>query len=80
MIGRTCTIDIESNETVRRLKEMIQEEMGFECDEQRLVVTGRTLEDNQRISDYNLTEESTIYITIRLNGKKMKNFLKFHDE
>ena len=37
-------------------------------DSQRIVYGGKQLEDHKRICDYNITDESTVHIILRLRG------------
>ena len=67
--GITRTFDnITSATSVSQLKEMILERTGLPVDEQRLIYAGKELTDGRRMEDFNVQNESTIMVVIRLKG------------
>jgi ubiquitin len=74
--GKTITMDVCDTDTIQSLKEKISEKEGIPVDQQRLVFSGKQLEDNQTIKDYNISENgvpSTIHLVLRLRGGKKSN-------
>ena len=61
-------ISVNSNDTVKTIKDKIQETIGIPPDQQRLVFSGNLLKDENFISDYNITENSTIHLVLKLRG------------
>ena len=66
-------ISVNSNCTVKTIKDKIQEVEGIPHDQQRLIFDGNILEDEHFISDYNITENDIIILILRLRGGMVIN-------
>jgi ubiquitin C len=68
LIGRTITVDLEPTDTIRQLKDKIEQREAIPHDQQRLIFAGKGLEDNRCVSDYNIQSNSTVHMVLRLRG------------
>lgn len=68
LTGSNIQIAIEPNMTISQIKQKIFEKENIPVDQQRLIHQGKQLEDQQKLTDYNITNGSTLHLILRLRG------------
>ena len=67
--GKTITIEADVLDSVDTLKKKIQEKDGIPHEQQRLVVAGKgLLQDNKCLLDYKIQNDSVVHLVLRLRG------------
>ena len=66
--SREFLILCQSNDTIEMLKARVQDQEGIPPDQQRLIFSGKQLEDNHTLLDYNIKKGSKVFMNLRLRG------------
>ena len=63
--GKTIQLNIDANEMIENVKVKIQDKEGIPSDQQQLIFAAKQLEDKCRLSDYNISENSTLQLRLK---------------
>lgn len=68
MQNRNVSLTVDGSDTIENLKDMIEESEGVPAEMQRLIFSGKQLQDGHNIADYNIQNGSFIHLVLRLLG------------
>jgi len=68
LTGKTVSIEVEAGEAIEDVKARIAEKEGIPPEQQRLIFGGQQLQDGKTIDDYDLGDDATLHLVLRLRG------------
>jgi ubiquitin len=66
--GQTITLDVADSDKISDIKKKITSKQQIPWDQQRLIFSGKELEDNTDVSSYDISKGDTLHLVIRLKG------------
>jgi len=68
LAGVIIAIDIDSNDTIQRIKERVEEKEGIPPSQQRLIFNGKAMADDKTATSYKICAGNTIHLVLALRG------------
>lgn len=68
LAGKTLSIEVEPTESIESIKQKIADQEGVEESTQRLIFGGKQLENGKTLQDYDVGEDATVHLVLRLRG------------
>lgn len=68
LTGKTISLDVESSDKVSKVKEEIHKKESIDPKKQHLVFAGKQMENDQKLSDYNVRQDSTLRLVLSLRS------------
>ena len=76
--GKTITLDVEASHTIATVKTIIKNKEGIPKNQQRLLFNDQQLEDGYTLSDYDIQQNSTLNLVLRLRGGVNKQMTRLN--
>ena len=68
LTGKEIEIDIETDDTISRIKERVEEKEGIPPPQQRLIFGGKQMQDDKKACEYNIEGGSVLHLVLALRG------------
>ena len=72
LTGKTVSIEVEEGESIEDVKAKIAEKEGIPPEQQRLIFGGQQLQDAKTLQDYDVGDDATLHLVLRLRGGVVK--------
>lgn len=77
LTGKTVSIEVEEGESIEDVKAKIAEKEGIPAEQQRLIFGGQQLQDQKTLQDYDVGDDATLHLVLRLVRSFILKFIFF---
>ena len=78
--SKVIAIDAKLSDTIGQIKSKIKDKNGIPNYNQRLIISGKELQDNKTLYNYGIKNNSTIHLVLKENKNECTLFYKIKDE
>jgi ubiquitin len=68
LMGELLEVEVTGSDLIEDVKDKIEDITSTPPDQQRLIFSGRQLEDGNTLNDYNIWPGATLHLVLRLRG------------
>ncbi|WVQ85435.1 hypothetical protein IAT38_007600 [Cryptococcus sp. DSM 104549] len=68
LTGKEVEIDVQPDMTIGKVKERVEEKAGIPPIQQRLIFSGKAMNDEKTIEDYKIQAAGVIHLVLALRG------------
>ncbi|ODV74991.1 NEDD8 family protein RUB1 [Cyberlindnera jadinii NRRL Y-1542] len=68
LTGKEIPIDVEPTDKILRIKEILEEKEGIPPSQQRLIYTGKHMNDEQTVEEHRLEPGAQLHLVLTLRG------------
>ncbi|EDQ91130.1 uncharacterized protein MONBRDRAFT_15567, partial [Monosiga brevicollis MX1] len=61
-------LNVEPSDTIRRVKERVEEKQGIPPEQQRLIHSGKQLNDEKTLEEYKIESGTVFHLVLALRG------------